>query len=532
LAFAKSWAIAAGTVLFPVAACSPLDVSSNDPAQSVNPTPSTKPGVVLTISPVQLLAATHGVTPVAFGKPAHGTITYGSYGAMIYTPDAGFTGIDQLPVTVSPAVRVYAEDQPPLTIIGEVAIQANAHGSAIAAVPGSTDEIYGLTDRGPAVAGRSPNEVVLPMPDLHPQIAKFKLVDGVASLEQIIMLTGRDGKPLVGLIDPQASTGETLVDLNGNQLARSDHGLDSEGLVAMADGTFWVSDDYGPFIVHFDAKGKELERLSPFDGTLPRELALRSPNQGMEGLTITPDGTTLVGVMQSALDTPGLAGSAKSVPVIRLVTVNLADRTNVHEYLYPLANPQDTKVGVSDITALSATTFLIDERDGAPEPGGNKKIYVADISGATDVGPRSTVPRTSYLADAGGLLVNGVPIETFVGVSTDGVAADKLKAVGITVAGKTLKLDLGELVRALSANGDFFGHDKIEGVISRDGGKTLMVANDSDFGLAGLASQTPPFTLKPKILPNGTQDSGEILTVDTTLLPAKMETVMVPIKVG
>jgi hypothetical protein len=157
---------------------------------------------------------------------------------------------------------------------------------------------------------------------------------------------------------------------------------------------------------------------------------------------------------------------------------------------------------------------------------------VADISGATDVGPRSTVPRTSYRADAGGLLVNGVPIETFVGVSTDGVAADKLKAVGITVATKTLKLDLGELVRALSANGDFFGHDKIEGVISRDGGKTLMVANDSDFGLAGLASQTPPFTLKPKILPNGTQDSGEILTVDTTLLPAKMETVMVPIKVG
>jgi Esterase-like activity of phytase/Bacterial Ig domain len=522
----------AGTVLFPVAACSSLDVPSTEPAQPVNATPSTKPGAVLTISPGQLLAATHGVTPVAFGKPAHGAIAYGSYGAMIYTPDPGFTGTDQLPVTVSRSVRLYAEDQPPLTIIGEVAIQANAHGSAIAAVPGSSDEIYGLTDRGPAAAGRSPNEVVLPLPDFNPQIAKFKLAGGVASLEQIILLTGRDGKPLVGLIDPQASTAETLVDLNGNPLARSDHGLDSEGLVAMADGTFWVSDDYGPFIVHFDASGKELERLSPFDGTLPRELALRSPNQGMEGLTITPDGTTLVGIMQSALNTPGLAGSAKSVPVTRIVTVDLADRTNVHEYLYPLANPQETKVGVSEITALSATTFLIDERDEAPEPGGNKKIYVADISRATDIGPHSTVPGASYRADAGGLLVSGIPIETFVGVSTDAAAADKLKAVGITVAAKTLKLDLGDLVRAMSANGDFFGHDKIEGVISRDGGKTLMIANDSDFGVAGLASQTPPFTLKPKILPNGTQDSGEILTVDMTALPAKMETVMVPIKVG
>lgn len=517
--------------MLPLAACSSLDPPT-EPAQQVGAAPSTKPGAVLTISPGQLLAATHGVTPVAFGKPAHGTIAYGSYGAMVYTPDAGFTGTDQLPVTVSRAVRLYAEDQSPLTIVGEVAIQANAHGSAIAAVPGSPDEIYGLTDRGPAVAGRSPNEVVLPLPDFHPQIAKFKLAGGVASLEQIIVLSGRDGKPLVGLIDPRASTGETLVDLNGTPLARSDHGLDSEGLVAMPDGTFWVSDDYGPFVVHFDANGKELERLSPFDGTLPQELSLRTPNQGMEGLTITPDGSTLVGIMQSALNAPGLAGSARSVSVTRIVTVNLADRTNVHEYLYPLANPQETKVGVSDITALSATTFLIDERDGAPAPAGSKKIYVADISGATDVGPRSTVPATSYRADAGGLQIDGVAIEAFVGVSTDAVAADKLKAAGIHVAAKTLKLDVGELVRSLSADGNFFGHDKIEGIISRDGGKTLMIANDSDFGLAGLASPTPPFTLTPKMLPNGTQDSGEVLTVDTTLLPAKMETVLVPIKVG
>src|SRR5262249_23989817 len=275
-------------------------------------------------------------------------------------------------------------------------------------------------------------------------------------------------------------------------LAPSDHGLDGEGLVAMPDGTFWVSDEYGPFIIHFDANGKELERLSPFDGTLPKELSLRSPNEGMEGLTITPDGSTLVGIIQSALNTPGLVGASKSVPVTRIVTINLTDRTNAHEYLYPLANPQETKVAVSEITALSPTTFLIDERDNAPAPGGNKKIYVADISGATDVGPHSTVPRSSYQADAGGLLINGVPLETFVGISTDAAAADKLKAAGIPLAA-TLKLDVGDLVRSLDANGDFFGHDKIEGVISRDGGNTLMIANDSDFGLAGLASDTPPF---------------------------------------
>lgn len=34
------------------------------------------------------------------------------------------------------------------------------------------------------------------------------------------------------------------------------YGLDSEGLVALKDGTFWVSDEYGPHIIHFDTTGK------------------------------------------------------------------------------------------------------------------------------------------------------------------------------------------------------------------------------------------------------------------------------------
>jgi hypothetical protein len=532
--FGRSRRAAAGAsllTLLTLAACS-SGTSTIESAKPGDGNLSTPPGKALTISPGQLLAATNGVTPVAFGKPAHGSIAYGAYGAMIYTPDAGFGGTDNLPVTVSNAVRLYAEDETPRIIVGDVAIQPNAHGSAIAQVPGKADEIYGLSDRGPNVEGRTPDERVLPVPDFHPQIAKLKLADGVASVEQIITLKGRDGAPLVGLIDPQVSTGERLVDLNGKPLAPSDHGLDGEGMVAMPDGTFWVSDEYGPFIFHFDANGQELERLSPFGGALPNELSLRQPNQGMGGLTVTPDGSTLVGMMQSGLQTPGLVGSARSVPMTRIVTVNLANRGDVHEYLYPLANPQQTRVAVSEIAAVSNTTFLIDEHNGEPQPNGNKKIYVADISGATDVGPHSTVRGAVYQADAGGLLISGVPIETFLGVSTDAAAADKLKAAGITVTTKSLKLDLSELLRSLSANGDFFGHDKIEGLLTPDGGNTLIIANDSDFGLAGLASGTPPFQLKPKILPNGTQDSGEILNVDTTRLPAKTDSVTVPIKVG
>ncbi|KAA1248807.1 esterase-like activity of phytase family protein [Mycobacterium simiae] len=523
--------IATATVSIALTACS-SSTSDSEAAHAGTDALSTSRGTTLTITPDRMLAATNGVTPVAFAKPAHGRITYGPNGTMIYTPDAGFAGTDELTVTVCRAVKLYAEDQLPLATVGGVAIQASAHGSGIAAVPGSADEIYGLTDRGPNVDGRIPNEKVLPVPDFHPYIAKLKLAEGVATVERTITLHGSDGSPLVGLVDRQANTGEALVDLNGAPLLPSDYGVDTEGLVATRDGNFWVSDEYGPNVIHFDANGKELERLSPFDGTLPRELSLRSSNRGMEGLTITPDGTTLAGIMQSALQTPGLQGAAKSVPVARIVTINLVDPAIVHEYLYPLANPQETNVAVSEITALSATTFLVAERDNKPAPSGNKKIYAVDIAGATDVGPRSTVPGASYQADGGGLVINGVPIETAVGVTTDAEAVAKLSAVGITVAAKTLKLDLGALVRTFSVNGDFFGHDKIEGLITPDGGKTLIIANDSDFGLAGLASANPPMRLKPKILPNGTQDNGEFLAVDTTMLPPKTEAVMVAIKVG
>ena len=151
------------------------------------------------------------------------------------------------------------------------------------------------------------------------------------------------------------------------------------------------------------------------------------------------------------------------------------------------------------------------------------------------MGPHATVPGATYRADGGGLLIDGVPVEAFVGVSTDAAATDKLRAAGINLPTKTLKLDLSGLLGSLSPNGDFFGHDHVEGLISRDGGNTLILANDSDFGLAGLAGgpgATPPFQLKPKMLANGTQDSGEILIVDTTRLPATTESVMVPVKVG
>ncbi len=481
----------------------------------------------LVISPDDLLARTGGSAAVAIADPAHGRIEHRPDGAVIYTPDAGFTGSDTLSVTTTDAVRLYTTDIPTLGQFGGTTVQGSGFGSALTPVPGSADEFYGLTDRGPNVDGPAKDEKLTPTPDFVPKIGKFKLTGTRAELESTLELKNRAGVAFNGGVDSSASTGETIRDLDGRPLAPTDHGLDPEGLVALPDGTFWISDEYGPFLVHFDAAGTEIERLAPGSG-LPKELSLRTPNQGMEGLTVTPDGGTLVAIIQSGLRTPGLT-SARVVPMTRIVTVDLKSKA-VREFVYPLENPK-SQLAVSDITALSATTFLVDERDGKLAPKSDKKLWTIDLAGATDVGPQAAVPGTRYDPNLG-LLVGDKPLETYVGAvpTADGVAA--LRRAAITPVAKRSNLDLSGLVAGLAADGGFFGHDKIEGVATTDGGRTLYIADDSDFGLAGSTGDAPPFGLRPKILPNGAQDSGEILRIDTGKLPARTETAEVTVTVG
>ncbi|WP_322754763.1 esterase-like activity of phytase family protein [Frankia sp. Cas3] len=530
-------AVAAGAVALSVMGAGAASAHSPDQGSALAAQDDAywvKAGGVLTVRGDGVLDNDTGwpATLVRHTQPAHGTLSLNQDGSFRYTPAAGFMGDDTFTYSISNAVSLYTTHVPPIATIGGVPITGGGFGSSLYPVPGSPDEYYGVTDRGPNVDG--PNGVkVEALPDFDPAIGRFRLVDGKAVLKSVIPLRAADGSPYSGRVNSQANTGESIVDLNGNPLPADPNGYDSEGLVALPDGTFWVSDEYGPFITHFGRDGRAIERLSPFDGSLPAELAKRVPNKGMEGLTVTPDGQTLVGAMQQALAQPDLTAKPAGVTTLRIVTYGL--RTHVtHEYLYLLDDPKVNSGAVSEITALSDTTFLVDERDGHTEPGAYKKLFRIDLTGATDVGPAATLPGAVYNAAKGGLLVgpNQRTIEAYVGTATTVNAAAALAAVGITPAAKSLNLDLGALLTGLDPAGGFFGHDKIEGVAVADGGRTIVISNDSDFGIDGVTNSTPPFQLHPKVLPNGTQDDGEFLAIDTTRLPAAVSTATVTVTVG
>ena len=110
----------------------------------------------------------------------------------------------------------------------------------------------------------------------------------------------------------------------------------------------------------------------------------RTANKGMEGLAITPDGRTLVGIMQNALIQDAHEGGA-AANLLRIVTIDIASGRTTHQYAYLLT----TGSGVSEILALNQHEFLVDERDGHGRADGSKakvkQIFKIDLNGAVDV---------------------------------------------------------------------------------------------------------------------------------------------------
>ncbi len=242
--------------------------------------------------------------------------------------------------------------------------------------------------------------------------------------------------------------------------------LDPEGIRVSNDGlSVFISDEYGPYVYQFDRLlGVRLRvfklpdnlfspNLSPVGSTeISGNTTGRTANKGMEGLAITPDGKTLVGVVQAALIQDNLQGGA-GAKLLRIVTIDI--RTGVtHEYAYSLT----TGSGVSEILALNNHEFLLDERDGKGR-GDNgskakiKQIFKVDLAGAVDITDMDGLTAATH----------AVPKTLFLDV------VSKLTAP---------PLNLDSTLIPSKIEGMAFGTDVLQGSTKLH---TLWVANDNDF---------------------------------------------------
>jgi hypothetical protein len=341
--------------------------------------------------------------------------------------------------------------------VGGVIVYHGGFGSAISRGPGG--QLYILTDRGPNYDFAAETKAFA-APEVGPQVGVFERRATEVTLLRTIRLRNIDGSPITGLPNPPGSgaTGETAVAPDGTRLEPDKNGLDTEGIHLLRDGTFWIADEYGPNLVHFDAAGQALERVSPWGPrgrALPAVLAARRPNYGFEGLTGDDTGRILVGVVQSPLDNPRAAG--RESLHVRIIVFDTRTGSS-RQYLYPL-----DAVGffATDIAWLSPTRFLVLERDvgfpGGDPAGLQKKVFAVDLTEATDVSDPANRPS--------GRLANGKTLEA---ASTADLVVENIEP-----ATKRLVVDLVDLG---------YPHDKPEGLVvfGRD---EIGVVNDDDYSI-------------------------------------------------
>ena len=186
--------------------------------------------------------------------------------------------------------------------------------------------------------------------------------------------------------------------------------LDPESIRASNDGQWvYISDEYGPYVYQFRrSTGQRIRVFRLPDSfyvanpntTTTTEVAGnssgRTPNKGMEGLAITPDGKTLVGMIQAPFIEDAVSANPGAKSLLRIVTIDTDTGETTHVYAYLLT----TGSGVSEITAINDHQFMVDERDGKGLGDGSKAkikhLFRIDLANAFDVSGMSGPDAASH----------------------------------------------------------------------------------------------------------------------------------------
>ncbi|WP_338703040.1 esterase-like activity of phytase family protein [Streptomyces sp. Q6] len=331
---------------------------------------------------------------------------------------------------------------------------------------GRAGEYWTVTDRGPngQIKVDGTKRRTFPVPGFDPAIVKIRVTGGQVKVLRSLPLTTRSGKPVTGLPNQEGRDEKPYSYDASTPLGYDPNGLDTEGIVRAADGSFWLVDEYGPSLVHVSARGTVLARHVPkglaLKGagypvveSLPSVLLHRKVNRGFEGLAQLPGGDLVLAV-QSPLSLPdGAAGEASRTA--RLLRFSPKKQAVTAEYAYRfdpvgVVDPGEddtSELKISSVVAIGRDRLLVEERT-------DKAARLQEVRltrGANILGERwdddTTSPSLEQLDDPA--------------------------ASGVPVLAKRLVVDLDALDGV---------PDKIEGVAVTGHG-TLALINDNDFGM-------------------------------------------------
>jgi hypothetical protein len=192
--------------------------------------------------------------------------------------------------------------------------------------------------------------------------------------------------------------------------------LDPESFVRAPDGTFWVGEEFGPFLLHVAADGRVLEPPVPIPGVRsPQNPFLKiadrasaerptlAASRGPEGLAISPDGARLYVLLEGAVagDDPqvlriyvyeiakrafadGFLKLCLEMPSQQVDLASLTDASGARVYPDAVAPPAGP-VSIGELKAVNERQLLVIERDNhgddVPAPR-FKKVFLLDLAQA------------------------------------------------------------------------------------------------------------------------------------------------------
>jgi hypothetical protein len=275
-------------------------------------------------------------------------------------------------------------------------------GSGLSSVTsGPRGLVWAISDRGPNLKIKDARKVygweapdcwkeadgakLMPRPDIGPTLALLEVGEDAVTVRQTLRLVDSRGRQISGLPIPESGHAncEPAVDLYGSLIPSDQSGMDTEGLALLPDGSFWISEEYGPSIVKVDSSGKVVRRLVPkgvslpgagyaVQDSLPAIGARRHLNRGFEAIAAPPSSAYLYVAFQSPLAHPTKAEHEQARHV-RLWQLD-PDGEVLAQFLYPLDEPKsfgrDWAAGkvnrgdlkVCEIVAISDDRLLVLER--------------------------------------------------------------------------------------------------------------------------------------------------------------------------
>lgn len=369
--------------------------------------------------------------------------------------------------------------------------------SGLTRAPGDGEGVFwGVGDRGPNIGPADGLErygleslrdltgidgaKVMPLLAVGPALARLRLQGDRITLEALHDLTDSTGTAIGGLPIPGAAHAESepVFDLAGQPLTPGPGGADSEGIAALSDGTFWIAEEYGPSLLHVSRCGQVLERRVPrgmeqsFAGArypvravLPEIAAARKLNRGFEGIAASDDGSVLFVALQSPLAHPDRAAHSGG-DVVRIWEISTADGALLGEHVYPLDPPESFRrdcaagpvrkddVKVAELQLDGAGGLLVMERVTQ-----TTKVYRTDLSHQSRAPAALSDPATRPTLEQ---LTRG-----------------EFAAAGVPLLEKTLLVSSDDHPELCA---------DLEGMVLLGAGK-LLLANDSDYGVEGTATQ-------------------------------------------